>query len=110
MKTYIIPYIVPESASWWAGVDIFNTDSNSKVVEINIYNSEGALVNTFDRTLNSFESIVLTPDEIKKSLKSDGRAKMLIIGEEILVTPLQGCGGEGFGVMPVHVVDGVKKP
>ncbi len=109
MKTYIVPYIVPSANGWWAGIDIFNTGQSS-VAEVNVYNAKGALVNTFDKQLGAFESVVLTPDELSKALKDEGRAKVLIVGESLCVTPLQGCGGEGFGVMPVIVEDGVKKP
>lgn len=111
MKVYLIPYCVPDSAGWWCGVDVCNYSNKQVTAEITVYNSNGTVATTFDLLLGANMSHTIVPDELSRNLTdANGRAKIEIIGDDSLeITPLQGCGGEGFGVLPVKEFD-TKKP
>ena len=110
MKTYLVPYCVPSVGSWWCGIDVCNFSDSESTLEVNVYADTGYLAKSFDVTLGAMQSRVLLSEELKHNLSHTGRCKVVIVGgDDLEVTPLQACGAEGFGIMPVKVFDGVKK-
>ena len=94
----IVPYIV-NGADWWGGVDFFNNSAHSKILQIEIARSDGMVGKTIIESINSDNHYVLGPDDITGN-DPNGRYT-LFFNDGFSVTPFQGLGATGFGILPI---------
>lgn len=95
MKEYIVPYIV-NSNDWWAGIDVYNASSNNQLVDIKFFSYDGELKQVESKSLYKNKHFLITPDDISKNISltdNDGRFTLVICGEQLYITALQGIKG-----------------